>query len=148
MAGDTASVETGDREGEDARDPLLPVIERPDGSAHSVVARHVVVALLHLDVPVHPVLRAQLQLVHHVDAVHPWDDLVEVTQVGRVVRLDAEQGVKRWVPDGRVAAAVMKSVEPEVLAPREAGEAAGVEAGEAVLITVRVTAAPGVTFRG
>ena len=82
------------------------------------------------------------------DAVHPRDDLVEVTQVGRVVRLDAEQGVKRWVPDGRVAAAVVKSVEPEVLAPREAGEAAGVEAGEAVLVTVWVTAASGVTFGG
>ena len=147
-AGDTASVEAGDGQGEDACDPLLPVIERPNGSALPVVARHVVVALLHLDVPVHPVLRAQLQLVHHVDAVHAGDGLVEVAQVGRVVRLDTEQGVKRWVPDGRVAAAVLKSVEPKVLAPREAGDAAGVEAGEAVLVTVWVTAAPGVAFGG
>ena len=56
--------------------------------------------------------------------------------------------MKRWVPDGRVAAAVMKSVEPKVLAPREAGDAARVEAGEAVLVTVWVTAAPGVAFGG
>ena len=42
----------------------------------------------------------------------------------------------------------MKSVEAKILAAREAAQAAGVEAGEAVLVTVEVTAAVGVTFGG
>ena len=89
-AGHTASVEAADRQREAARDPDLSVIERPHRPPRSVVTRHVVIALLHLNVPVPPVLWAQLQLVHHVDAVHDGDHLVEVAQVGRVVRLDAE----------------------------------------------------------
>ena len=56
--------------------------------------------------------------------------------------------MQRWVPERRVAAAVVESVEPAVLSPREAAQAAGVEAGEAVLVTVEVTAAPGVAFGG
>ena len=42
----------------------------------------------------------------------------------------------------------MKSVKAKVLATREASQAADVEAGEAVLVTVEVTAAVGVTFGG
>ena len=42
----------------------------------------------------------------------------------------------------------MKSVKAKILATREASQAAGVETGEAVLVTVEVTAAVGVTFGG
>ena len=147
-AGHTPAVKCADRQRQGARDPLPPVIQSPDRAARPVVSRHVVVTFHHLDVAVPPVLRAQLQLVHHVEAVNGAGHLVVVAQVGRVVCLDAEQGVDGRVPDCRVPAAVMKSVEPEVLAPREAGEAADVEAGEAGLVTVGVTATPGVTFGG
>ena len=42
----------------------------------------------------------------------------------------------------------MRDVKPEVRTTRKAGEAGGVEAGKADLVTVRVTATMGVAFGG
>ena len=95
----TASIETVDGQREAACHPLVPVIHGLDWAAHPVVARHVLIALLHLDVLVSPDPRTQLELVHHVDGVQARDHLVEVPKVGRIIQLDTEERVERRVPE-------------------------------------------------